>query len=250
MKKKILAISLIVALVAIAVVGGSLAWFTDEDSATNTFVFGEIDIFQHEHEHNAAGNIQDFTQDQVLLPLVNLDANGDVDLDDPTIDANDGNYVEKLVSVENVGKNDAYVRTFIAVPASIKDIVVLDVAADDATAWTKDNKTYSNVTVDGIEYAVISFTYNTAIAKDDVTPYVLKGVYLKAEVDAQANPAANNAKQFCTVDAATGAYVFYNYDITAPVNVLVVTQGCQTAGFTGTAAETLDTVFPNAPAFN
>ncbi len=249
MKKKILAISLIVALAAIAVVGGSLAWFTDEDSATNTFVFGEIDIFQHEHEHDDAGNIQDFTQDQTLLPLVNLDANGDVDLDDPTIDANDGNYVEKLVSVENLGKNDAYVRTFIAVPASIKDIVVLDVAADDTAAWTKDNKNYGNVTVGGIEYAIVSFTYNTAMAKGDVTPYVLKGVYLKPEVDAQVDP-ADNVKKFCTVDATTGAYTFYDYDITAPVNVLVVTQGCQTAGFTGTAAQTLDTVFPNVPAFN
>ena len=63
MKKKVLAISLIVALLAIAVVSGSLAWFSDEDSVTNTFTVGEIDIFQHEHEHDDAGAIRDFTQD-------------------------------------------------------------------------------------------------------------------------------------------------------------------------------------------
>lgn len=40
MKKKLIAIFLCVALVAIAVVGASLAYFTDTDKATNTFTVG------------------------------------------------------------------------------------------------------------------------------------------------------------------------------------------------------------------
>ena len=44
MKKKITAIALVVCLVAVAVVGGSLAYFTDTDDATNTFTVGNVDI--------------------------------------------------------------------------------------------------------------------------------------------------------------------------------------------------------------
>lgn len=44
MKKKIVTLSLVVALIAIAVVGGTLAYFTDDDAAENTFTFGKVDI--------------------------------------------------------------------------------------------------------------------------------------------------------------------------------------------------------------
>lgn len=44
MKKKILALSLCVALLAVAVVGGTLAYFSDSDDARNTFTVGNVDI--------------------------------------------------------------------------------------------------------------------------------------------------------------------------------------------------------------
>ncbi len=44
MKKKLTAIFLCVALVAIAIVGASLAYFTDTKSATNTFTVGNVKI--------------------------------------------------------------------------------------------------------------------------------------------------------------------------------------------------------------
>ena len=44
MKKKLTAIFLCVALVAIAVAGASLAYFTDTKSATNTFTVGNVKI--------------------------------------------------------------------------------------------------------------------------------------------------------------------------------------------------------------
>lgn len=44
MKKKITAIFLCVALVAIAIVGASLAYFTDTKTATNTFTMGDVKI--------------------------------------------------------------------------------------------------------------------------------------------------------------------------------------------------------------
>lgn len=227
-KKKILIAALAISLIAVAV-GGSLAWFTDNETVTNTFVIGEIDIVQHEEEHDANGALQAFTQQQVLLPVVNVQNV-----------AADENYVEKLVSVENIGANDAYVRTFIAVPATLKDIIHLDTVADSADGWKKDTIQWPNVTVDGVEYAVISFTYNTALAKDDKTDYLLNGVYMDAAVDMQKDSTGN--KQFCTEDA-NGDYVFYSYDITTPIQVLVATQGCQADGFTSGAVSALNDVF-------
>lgn len=44
MKKKILAIVLCVAMLAIAIVGGTMAYFTDEHEQTNTFTMGKVDI--------------------------------------------------------------------------------------------------------------------------------------------------------------------------------------------------------------
>ena len=44
MKKKITAICLCVALLAIAIVGATLAYFTDNDSAKNTFTVGNVKI--------------------------------------------------------------------------------------------------------------------------------------------------------------------------------------------------------------
>ena len=44
MKKKILAICLVVALMATAIAGATLAYFTDKDQAANTFELGKVDI--------------------------------------------------------------------------------------------------------------------------------------------------------------------------------------------------------------
>lgn len=236
MKKRIFAIALAVALIAIAV-GGTLAYFNDTDTATNVFTVGEIDITQHEHEYDENGDLQDFTQDQVLMPVV-----------DPQAPAADPNYVQKLVSVENEGKSDAYVRTFLAVPAALQDILILDTVTG-TTNWVEDSKTWPNVTVDGVEYAVISYTYNAVLSQGDVTDHVLKGVYLDARVDLQEN--ADGVKQFCTLNT-DGTYTFYDFDITetTQIHVLVATQGCQADGFTNGAADALDTVFPAAPDFS
>ena len=55
MKKKILALSMCIALAAIAIVGASLAYFTDTDAKTNVFTTGKVDITLNENfdEDNA-----------------------------------------------------------------------------------------------------------------------------------------------------------------------------------------------------
>ena len=48
MKKKILALVLCVAMLAIALVGGTLAYFTDTDAAQNVMAVGNVAIVQDE----------------------------------------------------------------------------------------------------------------------------------------------------------------------------------------------------------
>ena len=150
MKKKLLALGLAALMIAILSMS-SLAWFTAEDEVTNVFEVGSVDINQLEKEHDDAGNLQDFTQNKVLMPIVNVN--------DP---AADPNYQEKIVSVESLGENPAYVRTFIAVPTNLLPVLALDYS--DSTNWVEF--TYAaqpTVDVDGINYTVYAFTYANAI---------------------------------------------------------------------------------------
>ena len=68
MKKKLTAIFLCVALVAIAIVGASLAYFTDTESVTNTFTVGNVKIDLIESRFHREGN----------------DNSGDTSIPDPT----------------------------------------------------------------------------------------------------------------------------------------------------------------------
>ena len=76
MKKKLTAIFLCVALAAIAIVGASLAYFTDTKSATNTFTVGNVKIDLIESKFHREGN----------------DNSGDTSIPDPThkVTADDG----------------------------------------------------------------------------------------------------------------------------------------------------------------
>lgn len=94
MKKKITAIFLCVALVAIAIVGASLAYFTDSKSATNTFTMGNVAITLDETSvANPTG------------PRVTSN----------TYDTYPGAVVTKDPTVHNTGKNAAWIRAKVEV---------------------------------------------------------------------------------------------------------------------------------------
>ena len=100
MKKKITALCLCVALLAVAVVGASLAYFTDTDNATNTFSVGNVKIDLIEQQKGENGLVG-FEQGKTLVPGK----------------SNDGNAVSKIVTVKNTGKNDAWVWVDLKIPA-------------------------------------------------------------------------------------------------------------------------------------
>ena len=120
MKKKITAICLCVALVAVAVVGASLAYFTDTDSAKNTFTVGNVKIDLIEQETGKNG-LQDYTDEKTLVPGTQTD----------------GNAVSKIVTVENNGNNAAWVWVEIKVPTVLvsKDILGASKETFNALHW-------------------------------------------------------------------------------------------------------------------
>lgn len=92
MKKKITAIFLCVALVAIAIVGASLAYFTDTKTATNTFTMGNV---------------------QITLDETNVNGQGRTDKN--TYNTYPGAVVTKDPIVHNTGSNAAYIRATVKV---------------------------------------------------------------------------------------------------------------------------------------
>lgn len=94
MKKKITVIFLCVALVAIAIVGASLAYFTDTKTATNTFTMGDVKIKLDET------NVNDTEGDRVTSNEYNVYP---------------GAVVTKDPTVHNTGKNAAWIRAKVEV---------------------------------------------------------------------------------------------------------------------------------------
>ena len=137
MKKKITAIFLCVALVAIAIVGASLAYFTDTDSATNTFTVGnvKIDLIESRFHRQGSGSSGDTT-----IPTPSQTAsgmkyvsNGATIFTDDEIKADAANYsvyiaergknmvpgknIAKSPYVINTGANEAYIRIRVMIPS-------------------------------------------------------------------------------------------------------------------------------------
>ena len=94
MKKKILALSMCIALAAIAIVGASLAYFTDTKTAKNTFTMGNVQIKLDETD------VKNPEGDRVTSNAY---------------DVYPGAVVTKDPIVHNTGKNGAYIRATVNV---------------------------------------------------------------------------------------------------------------------------------------
>ena len=142
MKKKITAIFLCVALVAIAVVGASLAYFTDTKSATNTFTVGNVKINLIESKFHREGNdnsgdtsIPDPTHKVTADDGMEYVTTGHTMFTDDEIKADAETYATSYLAVKgqnmvpgrgvakcpyvvNTGANDAYIRIRVMVPSA------------------------------------------------------------------------------------------------------------------------------------
>lgn len=231
MKKKILAIVLCVAMLAIAIVGGTMAYFTDTDADVNVMALGNVRIVQNETDRN--GNA--YVDGQKLLPCVKgegyLSKDGTMtDTDGKTTlaiwDKSINNEIDKFVSVTNGGTEDAYVRTILAfetvrsyVEGSSTEYTDLHdhffLMNGDYT-YLKDNAgNFVYVTIDGTEYVLAVKTYTEPLKAGETTTASLRQFAL-------------------TWEAGNEVYDFFgeSYDI------LVLSQAVQVAGFETAGAET------------
>ena len=233
MKKKILTVSLALALIAI-VVSGSLAYFTAQDQVTNTFTIGSVLIDIWENNTPTDSDVMEF--DTPLVPIVNTN--------DPAAD--DG-FADKVVKVENTGVSSAYVRTHIAVPTALIGYLELKL---DLSAWTYVGTT--TATVEGADYTVFTYDYNSALAADAFTEDLLLGAYLKADVDLKDNPATPSADLEICKKEADGTYTFSGYVAhektnagyeATTLNILVASEAIQSQGFTQGATDALNSGF-------
>lgn len=164
MKKKILALAMAALMLIVAVVGGTLAYFTDADAATNTITIGNVDITLYESKYHRgaiggylemdgqpnptsddvikadAEKYQDYLKEAVLMPF---------DLSIKDSEMFQACTVAKNAYVENTGDNNCFVRVRYMVPVDIApyldiyyvntQFVKVDSELANADARTLDN---------------------------------------------------------------------------------------------------------------
>ena len=238
MKKKLTAIFLCVALVAIAIVGASLAYFTDKDEATNTFTMGNVKIdLQETFDPDTA----------VLRP-----------------GSQTTNKIEKKVWIENTGTENAYVWYEWYIPSALDSTDgstgtnnVLHVNSNGNSwdkyrenskfwkegqtealpleqTWDHDPETELGLavgpegfirteTIDNIQYNVYLVLYHGVLAEGEKTTVAMNGAYLDSKVD---NAVDADGKDYYTINGKP-----IDYDFTQKINIIVKAYGIQAAGF-------------------
>ena len=233
MKKKILSLCLVVALAATAVIGGTLAYFTDTDNATNVMTMGNVEIDLEET----------YEQDSTLVP--GLDINKDV-------------------WVENEGTEEAYVRVHMAFPANMDDGDPNFNASKNFLHWNFEAASYADGkwsflpeystgngykgngagnwnfytdTIGGVDYNIYVATYRTALAVDGKTENALDKIYLDATVDG-----VTNADDSVTYKDTKGNKITLTSEQLKNIQILVYAEGTQIDTFEN-AYDALNTAF-------
>ncbi len=233
-KKLLLGLSFVGVAAAAASLATTLAAFNSSDSAVNVMTAGNVQIKLVEQQREG-GELVPFKQGKAITPLVGS-AQGEKDKFGMPVAAN---YQDKIISVENTGANEAYVRVLMAVPAVLDDAdasksplhvnygnrVSLDGTYTETwgdqwqTNWRWD---YSSVDTAAIEingetYNVYCYTYKDALATGAQTSAAIAGVYLDSAVNYE-----------------NGAYVMGERTLTGfngVVTLPVIAQAVQVDGF-------------------
>lgn len=194
-RKKLIALVMVLALACASMIGGTLAYFTDDEDAVNTFTYGNIDITLEEKGDNTAGEEVDFSElteaEKELMPSTGKDAEGNIK-----------NAIKKEVYVTNEGDNAAYVRVHIAIPQILdngdptfdasKNLLHFNYEKDSVGEglwnWSKtlgetpatDEWNFYTAEIEDIWYNVYVVTYESALEKSDSTVNAMNQVYLEA----------------------------------------------------------------------
>lgn len=197
MKKKILSVALIV--LAIAIVGTSLAYFTDTKTAKNVITTGNIKITLDEAAVIEAEDGSGCTTWTATADRVEGNSYGSV---------YPGAILPKDPIIHNVGKNPAYVRLVITVEngkqfASAGEAIFENVDAK----WTKE----ADIKADG-ENLVIVYDYNEILVPGADTTALFTAINVPATAAALADfnvsivAEAIQAESFANAAAAWAAF--------------------------------------------
>lgn len=199
MKKKITALCLCVALLAVAVVGASLAYFTDNAQADNTFTAGGVKIQlieqQSSEDHTS---LVPYEGNKVLMPIVGS-AQGEKY---PNGQPMAKNYIDKVVTIKNNGNSAAWIRAYYAVPSALDDgfgetfnagMNILHgnfgnngdkTTYENEWKWKNNGKwQYFETVMDGVSYNVYFADYYQPLEAGKTTEQFICGVYLDKNVD-------------------------------------------------------------------
>lgn len=181
-KKKILSLALAASLAAVAIVGSSLAYFTDKEEKTNILTIGNVDITLTEPNWDAAGA----EEAKEMYP---------------------GEAVAKDPTVTNVGANPAFVRVKVEWPEDVELSVRTDYQddklGDNWELYTDGYYYYTKVlqmekTTDALFDQIVLSTKTTN--GDAKTPYNIV-------VTAEAIQAQGAAVQWSRVESMTVAEI-------------------------------------------
>ncbi len=242
MKRKIIALCLVVAMLGVAVISGTMAYFTDTAEAVNVMTIGSVKIEQNEQQRAADGKtLEAFVQGKELIPAVGPVAKY-IDLDGNETDSYESAYkflakadftalpnaIDKIVTVENTGRSDAYVRTIFAFEVvesaaelygTDEDVKTIKFMRNDKSNNDNDDTTLGNsdwtwewfnevITVGGQKYAIAVATHEAILApKAETIPSLLQ-IYLKSNVEQE-----------------------YAAKLGDTYDVLAISQGVQASGF-------------------
>ena len=269
MKKKLTAIFLCVALVAIAIVGASLAYFTDTKSATNTFTVGNVKIDLIESRFHRQGNdnsgdttLPDPTGTASGMKYLNDGAKAFTDAEIQADAAKYSDYigkrgvnmvpgrgVAKCPYVVNTGANDAYIRIRVMIPSAANgDFVAVKDGGVITNQWCStsfisgefidkkgggwDNAPAidkASVTKDGVTYDVYTFTRNEPLKAGAMTEW---NVWNFIGI----NKDATSADVQKAIDAGAIKVIETDGAKTMTLNVLVEADAIQAEGFDNAAA--------------
>lgn len=246
MKKKILSLCLVIALAAVAIIGGTMAYFTDTDAADNVFTAGgvKIELIEQKRTDVTAAMGEDnplvpFKNDQVLMPLA-----GSVQSSPHTtygLPMGLENYQDKIVSVKNSGQSSAYVRVYILVPAALEAAEAAqgnftysalhvnysrdpdNYSSKAAYGWEEEVNTFGKIMLDGVEYNVYYRQATDPVEAGTTTEPAYIGCYLDNNVNMK-----DDGTYTFTRDGVT---TNIGYDFSKGVKILVKGVAVQSAGF-------------------
>ena len=228
MKKKILALCLVVVLAVTAVTGATLAYFTDVDSKDNVFTVGDLDITLDEV----------FPENPVLQP-----------------GSKTQNAINKDVWVTNHGDNDAWVRVKVYIPSALDQLttpqyteeghlvaaafntVHFNTKAGSETIWNINKANVEAKAITEGKYAGYNeyiFYYNEILPAGQKTAQLLDQVYLDGKVNCDKTVTGEGDEAVTTYywyKEVNGVKTTINYALENGLTMPVVAEAIQAEGF-------------------